>query len=132
MKKFLIDVVSIAFFLFFIILIIKTCIITEAGNFGDLPECFLKMFLCMTIIVLVAKYNERKEKKEEEKKIKELKIKQLNIAKQQKKAAEISAAEEKKKSDKRHEEIIESLYRSYVYDLCEKAMEPYRKQPPHD
>lgn len=132
MKKFLIDVVSIAFFLFFIILIIKTCIITEAGNFGDLPECFLKMFLCMTIIVLVAKYNERKDKKEEEKKIKELKIKQLNIAKQQKKAAEISAAEEKKKSDKRHEEIIESLYRSYVYDLCEKAMEPYRKQPPHD
>lgn len=132
MKKFLIDVVSIAFFLFFIILIIKTCIITEAGNFGDLPECFLKMFLCMTIIVLVAKYNERKDKKEEEKKIKELKIKQLNIAKQQKKAAEISAAEEKKKSDKRHEEIIESLYRSYVYDLCEKAMEPYRKQSPHD
>lgn len=132
MKRFLIDVVSIAFFLFFIILIIKTCIITEAGNFGDLPECFLKMFLCMTIIVLVAKYNERKDKKEEEKKIKELKIKQLNIAKQQKKAAEISAAEEKKKSDKRHEEIIESLYRSYVYDLCEKAMEPYRKQSPHD
>lgn len=132
MKKFLIDVVSIAFFLFFIILIIKTCIITEAGNFGDLPECFLKMFLCMTIIVLVAKYNERKEKKEEEKKIKELKIKQLNIAKQQKKAAEISAAEEKKKSDKRHEEIIEFLNEDYLRYLVQRAMDRYNKTSSHN
>lgn len=132
MKRFLIDVAAIAFFIFFIILIIKTCIITEAGNFGDLPECFLKIVLCLIILVLVAKYNERKNKKEEEKKIKELEIKQLNIAKQQKKAAEISAAEEKKKSDKRHSEIIEFLNEDYLRYLIWRAMERYNKNSSHN
>ena len=132
MKRFLIDVAAIAFFIFFIILAIKASIKTEAGNFGDLPECFLKMVLCITIIVLVAKYNERKYKKEEEKKIKELKIKQLNIAKQQKKEAEISAAEEKKKSDKRHEEIIDFLNEENLRYLVQRAMDRYNKNSSHN
>lgn len=132
MKRFLIDVVSIAFFLFFITLIIKASIITEAGNFGDLPECFLKIVLCLIILVLVAKYNERKNKKEKEKKIKELKLKQLNIAKKQKKEAEISAAEEKKKSDKRHEEIIDFLNEDYLGYLVWRAIDRYNKNSSHN
>lgn len=132
MKKFLIDVVSIAFFLSFIILIIKTCIITEAGNFGDLPECFLKIVLYITIIVLVAKYNEMKIKKEKNKKSNELEIKQLNIAKKQKEEAKISAAEEKKKSDKRHKEIIDFLNDDYLGYLVWRAMDRYNKNSSHN
>lgn len=64
MKEFLKNVIAILFIMFTICLIIFTCVNTENGNFEILPSCFAIMFLILSITINIARYNDRKEKKE--------------------------------------------------------------------
>lgn len=64
MKEFFKNVIAILFLIFTICFIIFTCVNIENGNFEILPSCFAIMFLILSITINIAKYNDRKEKKE--------------------------------------------------------------------
>lgn len=102
--------------------------LTESGQFEKLPKFCIAFGLFSIFIPLIANYNNKKDAKAK------TKAKAMAKAKAKAKAMKKAKAEAiaKEESRKRRDEIIDSLYRSYVYDLCEKAMEPYRKQSPHD
>ena len=130
MKETIKSIIACIFFSCFTYIILQICVLTESGQFDKLPKFCIAFGLFSIFIPLIANYNNKKDAKAKTKAkaMKKAKAK----AKAMKKAKAEAEAIAKEESRKRRDEIIDSLYRSYVYDLCEKAMEPYRKQPPHD
>lgn len=128
MKETIKSIIACIFFSCFTYIILQICVLTESGQFEKLPKFCIAFGLFSIFIPLIANYNNKKDAKAK------TKAKAMAKAKAKAKAMEKAKAEAiaKEESRKRRDEIIDSLYRSYVYDLCEKAMEPYRKQPPHD
>lgn len=122
MKETIKSIIACIFFSCFTYIILQICVLTESGQFDKLPKFCIAFGLFSIFIPLIANYNDKKDAKAK------TKAKAMKKAKAKAKAEAIA----KEESRKRRDEIIDSLYRSYVYDLCEKAMEPYRKQPPHD
>ena len=106
--------------------------LTESGQFEKLPKFCIAFGLFSIFLPLIANYNDKKDAKAKTKAKAMAKAKAKAKAMAKAKAKAKAEAIAKEESRKRRDEIIDSLYRSYVYDLCEKAMEPYRKQPPHD
>lgn len=132
MKETIKSIIAFIFFSCFTYILLQICVLTESGQFEKLPKFCIAFGLFSIFLPLIANYNDKKDAKAKTKAkaMAKAKAKAKVMAKAKAKAkAEAIAKEE---SRKRRDEIIDSLYRSYVYDLCEKAMEPYRKQPPHD
>lgn len=128
MKETIKSIIACIFFSCFTYIILQICVLTESGQFDKLPKFCIAFGLFSIFLPLIANYNDKKDAKAK------TKAKAMAKAKAKAKAMEKAKAEAiaKEESRKRRDEIIDSLYRSYVYDLCEKAMEPYRKQSPHD
>lgn len=128
MKETIKSIIACIFFSCFTYIILQICVLTESGQFEKLPKFCIAFGLFSIFIPLIANYNNKKDAKAK------TKAKAMAKAKAKAKAMKKAKAEAiaKEESRKRRDEIIDSLYRSYVYDLCEKAMEPYRKQSPHD
>lgn len=122
MKETIKSIIACIFFSCFTYIILQICVLTESGQFEKLPKFCIAFGLFSIFLPLIANYNDKKDAKAK------TKAKAMAKAKAKAKAEAIA----KEESRKRRDEIIDSLYRSYVYDLCEKAMEPYRKQSPHD
>ena len=122
MKETIKSIIACIFFSCYTYIILQICVLTESGQFEKLPKFCIAFGLFSIFLPLIANYNDKKDAKAK------TKAKAMAKAKAKAKAEAIA----KEESRKRRDEIIDSLYRSYVYDLCEKAMEPYRKQPPHD
>ena len=122
MKETIKSIIACIFFSCFTYILLQICVLTESGQFEKLPKFCIAFGLFSIFIPLIANYNNKKDAKAK------TKAKAMAKAKAKAKAEAIA----KEESRKRRDEIIDSLYRSYVYDLCEKAMEPYRKQSPHD
>ena len=122
MKETIKSIIACIFFSCFTYIILQICVLTESGQFEKLPKFCIAFGLFSIFLPLIANYNDKKDAKAK------TKAKAMAKAKAKAKAEAIA----KEESHKRRDEIIDSLYRSYVYDLCEKAMEPYRKQSPHD
>lgn len=126
MKETIKSIIACIFFSCFTYILLQICVLTESGQFEKLPKFCIAFGLFSIFIPLIANYNNKKDAKAK------TKAKAKAKAKAMKKAKAEAEAIAKEESRKRRDEIIDSLYRSYVYDLCEKAMEPYRKQSPHD
>ena len=122
MKETIKSIIACIFFSCFTYILLQICVLTESGQFEKLPKFCIAFGLFSIFLPLIANYNDKKDAKAK------TKAKAMAKAKAKAKAEAIA----KEESRKRRDEIIDSLYRSYVYDLCEKAMEPYRKQSPHD
>ena len=122
MKETIKSIIACIFFSCFTYILLQICVLTESGQFEKLPKFCIAFGLFSIFLPLIANYNDKKDAKAK------TKAKAMAKAKAKAKAEAIA----KEESRKRRDEIIDSLYRSYVYDFCEKAMEPYRKQPPHD
>lgn len=83
MKKFLINLIAILFFIFIFAVLIITCINVESGHFEVVPKCSLIIFLSLLLVICIARYNDRKEKDKKRKRKNELyreKIKQMKEA----------------------------------------------------
>ncbi len=142
MKETIKSIIACIFFSCFTYIILQICVLTESGQFEKLPKFCIAFGLFSIFLPLIANYNDKKDAKAKTKAkaMAKAKAKAKAMAKAKAKAKAMAKAKAKAKAEaiakeesrKRRDEIIDSLYRSYVYDLCEKAMEPYRKQPPHD
>ena len=132
MKETIKSIIACIFFSCFTYIILQICVLTESGQFEKLPKLCIAFGLFSIFLPLIANYNDKKDAKAKTKAKAMAKAKAKAKAMAKAKAKAKAEAIAKEESRKRRDEIIDSLYRSYVYDLCEKAMEPYRKQPPHD
>ncbi len=128
MKETIKSIIACIFFSCFTYIILQICVLTESGQFEKLPKFCIAFGLFSIFLPLIANYNNKKDAKAKAMAKAKAKAKAMKKAKAKAEAEAIA----KEESRKRRDEIIDSLYRSYVYDLCEKAMEPYRKQSPHD
>ncbi|CDC78126.1 unknown [Clostridium sp. CAG:465] len=132
MKETIKSIIACIFFSCFTYILLQICVLTESGQFEKLPKFCIAFGLFSIFLPLIANYNDKKDAKAKTKAKAMAKAKAKAKAMAKAKAKAKAEAIAKEESRKRRDEIIDSLYRSYVYDLCEKAMEPYRKQPPHD